>query len=258
MNFDKFNQILETRWNYGEIENADIVSEYKNVGCGDAYRLYLNVQEDQIKDAKYTTTGCSFSLASLAIACELLKNSSLKEAKEITPDKIEAYLDGFPERRKNYAVTAIQAVNKVIADFEKGKGLPQEKVITRENTLDKLKRQGHLKKEKLNSVMLDKLDLQNIDFSDSDLQNAYLKEANLSGTNLSNCNLRGAFLDGADLSGANLSNSDLRFAKLTNAKFDGTNFQNALYDIGTRVHPKDLYIFENMKKVGKDVYLKAG
>ena len=90
MNFDKFNAIVESRLHYGEIDAASVVSEFKNVGCGDNYRIFLKVEDNIIQEATYTTTGCSFSLASLSIICDLVKGKTLEEAKQLAAQELEA------------------------------------------------------------------------------------------------------------------------------------------------------------------------
>jgi len=258
MNFEKFNALVEGRVNYGELENAAVVSEYKNIGCGDGYRLYLDIEGDRIRDACYTTTGCSFSLASLAIICDLAKGKTLDEALSIKPEELEPAIDGYPERRKNYAVTAVQALQKAIRDYRANTGLKADEVISREKTLAHLKEHGHLRNLNLHSVMLDKLDLTGVDFSGSNLQHAFLRASNLTGANFAGANLRGAFLNDCILDRSNFAGADLRFAKLLGAQIVDCNFSGALYDIGTRVDPKNMYIFETMTQKGKELYLKSG
>lgn len=257
MNFDKFNALVEGRVNYGELETASVVSEYKNIGCGDGYRLYLEIEGETIRDARYTTTGCSFSLASLAIICDLAKGKTLAEAQAIKPEELEPAIEGYPEKRKNYAVTAVQALQKAIRDFAEQTGLKGEQVISREKTLEQLKELGHLRGLNLNSVMLDNLDLSGVDFSGANLQHAFLRGSNLTHANFSGANLRGAFLNDCILEGTNFENADLRFAKLLGAKIGSCNFANALYDIGTRVDTKNMHIFESMQQKGKEIYLKS-
>ncbi|MBN8222677.1 MAG: iron-sulfur cluster assembly scaffold protein [Spirochaetes bacterium] len=256
MNFEKFNALVEGRVNYGELENASVVSEYKNIGCGDGYRLYLDVEGNVIRDARYTTTGCSFSLASLAIICDLAKNKSLADALKIQPDELEPAIEGYPERRKNYAVTAVQALQKAIKDYQNQTGLQGEQVISRDKTLELLKANGHLRDQNLNSVMLDKLDLSGVDFSGSNLMHAFLRESNLSGANFSGANLRGAFLNDCLIENTNFENADLRFAKLLGAKIGSANWSGAFYDIGTRVDTKNMHIFDQMTQRGKEIYVK--
>lgn len=256
MNFEKFNALVEGRVNYGELENASVVSEYRNIGCGDGYRLYLDVEDEQIRDARYTTTGCSFSLASLAIVCDLAKGKTLEAALQISPEELEPAIEGYPERRKNYAVTAVQALQKAIRDYREQSGLKGDQVISRDKTLAHLREHGHLRGLNLNSVMLDKLDLSGVDFSEANLQHAFLRESNLTGANFSGANLRGAFLNDCVLNGTNFTGADLRFAKLLGAQITGSAFDAALYDIGTRVDTRNMHIFDTMVQKGKELYLR--
>jgi len=46
MDFDKFKKINDERPNYGEIEDADVVTFYKNSGCGDGYRIFLKIKQE--------------------------------------------------------------------------------------------------------------------------------------------------------------------------------------------------------------------
>lgn len=257
MNFEKFNALVEGRVNYGELETASVVSEYKNIGCGDGYRLYLEVDGDTIKDARYTTTGCSFSLASLAIICDIAKGKTISAARNIQPEELEPAIEGYPEKRKNYAVTAVQALQKALSDFEQQTGLKGEQVISREKTLEHLKEHSNLKGINLNSVMLDKLDLSGVDFSGANLQHAFLRGSNLTGAIFSGANLRGAFLNDCVLDKTDFTEADLRFAKLLGAQIGDCIFTGALYDIGTRVDTKNMHIFETMTQKGKEIYLKS-
>lgn len=256
MNFEKFNALVEGRVNYGELEQASVVSEYKNIGCGDGYRLYLDIEGNTIRNARYTTTGCSFSLASLAIICDLAKGKTLDEAAQIKPDDLEPAIEGYPERRKNYTQTAVQALHKAIRDYREQTGLSGEQVISRDKTLEFLKANGHLRGQNLNSVMLDKLDLSGIDFSGSNLMHAFLRESNLTGAKFAGANLRGAFLNDCVIHNTDFSGADLRFAKLLGAKISDSKFDGAFYDIGTRVDTRSMHIFDSMVQKGKELYIK--
>lgn len=238
MNFERFKQINDQRLNYGEIENAEIISFYRNHGCGDGYRIFLKLEEKGstkiIKDAKFTTTGCSFSFVALALGLEFIKNKTLEEAQKISPIDIENLFE-FPERRKNYPISAVEAIRKAIADFFNGK---KAEFVSKSEFKKKLLEQGHFRNENLKHIVLENEDLRYIDFSGANLQNAFLQNANLEGANLKDANLKGAYLNQANLKNANLENADLRFAKLVGANLEGANFTNAIYDIGTRIDPK--------------------
>jgi NifU-like protein involved in Fe-S cluster formation len=131
MNFEKFKEINDTRMNYREMEDATVVSNYRNVGCGDGYRIYLKIDENErITDASYTTTGCGFGITALAMATEIAKNKTVSEAESLTESDIEKLFE-FPERRKNYPESAIAALKQAIKDFKSGDGIPKEKRITK-------------------------------------------------------------------------------------------------------------------------------
>ena len=259
MDFERFKEINDTRLNYREMEEADVVSSYRNVGCGDGYRLYLKFDESdpekRVTDASYTTTGCGFGVAALAMATEWVKGKTLAQAEAITAQDIEGMFE-FPERRKNYPDSAVEAVQKAVADYKNGTGIKPEDRISKQAAMDKLKSQGHLRGEKLTQVILEGEDLHGVDFSGANLGNAFLQNANLEGANLSGARLRGAFLNNCNLNGADLRGADLRWAKLVGAKIEGARFEEAVYDIGTRLDPKQIHLFKVMKKEGRDVYLE--
>ncbi|MCB1172332.1 MAG: pentapeptide repeat-containing protein [Leptospiraceae bacterium] len=256
MDFERFKEINDTRLNNHEMEQASVVSSYRNLGCGDGFRIYLQIDdaEQRITDASFTTTGCGFGLVSLAMACEWVKGKSLDEAAAIQSTDIEG-LFAFPPRRKNYPDSAVEAMQKAVADYRNGSGIKPEDRVTRQNALKLLASQGHLRNAVLKQVILDGADLSGIDLSGADLSHAFLQNANLSGANLRGVRLRGAFLNQANLAGADLSEADLRWCKLSGANIESTRFTDARYDIGTRVDPRQTHIFESMIKMDeREIY----
>ncbi len=254
MDFNLFQKIQEEKPFYGELEEPTTISEFKNTGCGDIYRIFLKVQKGKIQEVSFTTTGCPFSLLALSLVAELLKGEPIEKVYKITPEDIEKKVGGFPERRKIYAEVALCAFQKAIEDYKENKGVPKEKFLGRSQVLKKLQEKKHLRGEKLDGVMLNDLKLDYIDFSGASLRGAFLEKSSLKGANFQGADLRGAFLNYAILEDANFQEADLRGAKLLFAKLEGAKFDKALYDIGTKVHPKDIHIFQTMRKVGKSLY----
>mgnify|MGYP000694632574 FL=1 len=64
----------------GKIDNATCSVEGINPLCGDELTLYLDVQDDQIKDIKLTAKGCSINTASGSMMSESVLGKSTKEA----------------------------------------------------------------------------------------------------------------------------------------------------------------------------------
>ena len=50
--------------NVGEIENANGIGEVGNAKCGDIMKIYLDVEDEIIKDVKFQTFGCGSAIAS--------------------------------------------------------------------------------------------------------------------------------------------------------------------------------------------------
>lgn len=256
MDFQRFKEINDTRMNYREMEDATVVSSYRNIGCGDGYRIYLKIDDNEkIVDASYTTTGCGFGITALAMVTEIAKNKTVVQAENLTEEDVEKEFS-FPERRKNYPQSAIAALRQALSDYRKGGGIPNEKRVSGTRALQILQERGHLRGENLESIILEKQNLDGVDFSRANLHNAFLQNNSFVGANFEGANLRGVFLNNCDLRNANFRGADLRWAKLTGAKIDGAEFSDAIYDVGTRVDSKQITIFNVMKKVGKDLYIK--
>ncbi|MBE7439027.1 MAG: pentapeptide repeat-containing protein [Spirochaetales bacterium] len=255
MDFERYKEINDRRLHYGEMEDASVVSSYRNTGCGDGYRLYLKIEDDRIVDASYTTTGCGFGLTALAMATEWVKGRTLDEAEAMTGQDIESLFE-FPPRRKNYPESAVQAMQKAVADYRSGTGIRPEDRVSAKHALALLREQGHLRGAKLNQVVLENEDLSTVDFSGADLSHAYLIKCNLKNASFAGARLRGTFLNQANLEGADFRNADLRWAKLSGANLEGAQFAGAQYDIGTRVDARYTQIFSTMVQAGKEAYVE--
>lgn len=260
MDFERFKKINDERLNYREIEDASVVSSYRNTGCGDGYRLYLKIDEGdpekRVIDASYTTTGCGFGLVSLAMATEWVKGKSLQKAGEITVEDIENEFN-FPPRRKNYPASAVECLRKAVSDYRSGTGIDPKDRVSRKSALEKLKKQKHLRNADLRQVILEGENLQEVDLSGADLSHAFLTNCSLKGAKLKKARLRGAFLNNADLTGADLREADLRWAKLTGAQLKDVRMNNAVYDVGTRLDPRHNHLFAIMQRgKGMDIYMQ--
>ena len=114
MNFERYKKMNDEKENSRVIEDATVSHIYTNGACGDGYHLYLKLKDGVIEDASYTTSGCGFGLAALAVITKLVKGKSLDEAAKIGPAEIEADFE-FPEKRRNYPETATEAMAQAIA-----------------------------------------------------------------------------------------------------------------------------------------------
>lgn len=115
MDFERYKRMNDEKEGSREMADATVDHTYHNDACGDGYRIFLKLGSDgRIADASYTTTGCGFGLAALAVITKLVKGKTLEEAGRIGPAEIEADFE-FPERRRNYPVTATEAMQQALA-----------------------------------------------------------------------------------------------------------------------------------------------
>jgi len=63
----------------GEMENPSITLERNNPVCGDEIRLYLRIEDDRVKEAKFLGRGCSISQASASMLMEQIQGASFAE-----------------------------------------------------------------------------------------------------------------------------------------------------------------------------------
>jgi nitrogen fixation NifU-like protein len=109
--------------NVGEIENADGVGMVGNPKCGDIMKIYLEVENDVITDAKFKTFGCGAAVASSSMATELIKGKSISEAWDVTNKAVIEALEGLPPVKVHCSVLAEEAIHKAINDYREKHGL---------------------------------------------------------------------------------------------------------------------------------------
>ena len=108
--------------NVGEIENADGVGIVGNPVCGDIMKMYLKIENNVIKDAKFKTFGCGAAVATSSMATELIIGKTLEEALDITNNTVAEALDGLPPVKMHCSNLAQQAVKAAIDDYKKRNG----------------------------------------------------------------------------------------------------------------------------------------
>ena len=110
--------------NVGEIPDANGIGEVGNPQCGDIMKIYLKVEDDIIKDAKFKTFGCGSAIASSSMATELIKGKKIDDAWELTNKAVAEALDGLPAIKMHCSVLAEEAIHKAINNYRESAGLP--------------------------------------------------------------------------------------------------------------------------------------
>jgi NifU-like protein involved in Fe-S cluster formation len=118
MNFAKFQQLVEQRTGFRTMEQPMATGEYFSDSCGDMYTYYLKVGPgEKIEDVSYFTTGCGFGTATCSVLVDLVQGKTLDEAYAVSEADIEAALDGYPEKKKDYPGRSLAALRVAIDDY---------------------------------------------------------------------------------------------------------------------------------------------
>ncbi|WP_416148302.1 Fe-S cluster assembly sulfur transfer protein SufU [Salipaludibacillus sp. HK11] len=131
--------------NYGKLDGDDVrKTYYKNPTCGDVMTLYLQLEQNKIKNVSFEGEGCSISMASSSMMTELIQDKDLTFVSETrnefeqlirtgeqTNDDIDLgdalSLQGVHKlrARHNCALMAWQALDKILEDETSYQGLKE-------------------------------------------------------------------------------------------------------------------------------------
>ncbi|SDP02988.1 Fe-S cluster assembly protein NifU [Desulforhopalus singaporensis] len=115
---DKVQQHFLEPKNVGEIENPSGTGDVGSLACGDALKLTLKIDEnDIIVDAKFKTFGCASAIASSSVLTEIIKGMSVDEAAKVTNEDIAEALGGLPKEKMHCSVMGREALEAAIADY---------------------------------------------------------------------------------------------------------------------------------------------
>jgi nitrogen fixation NifU-like protein len=116
--------------NWGIMNNA---SGYGKVTgpCGDTMEISIKVGNNRIVKCTYDTDGCGASIVCGSLVTEMVIGKTVKEARQITQDKVLQFCGGLPEEDKHCVLLAANTLHKAIDDYEMLKNDPWKKLYRR-------------------------------------------------------------------------------------------------------------------------------
>lgn len=112
--------------NVGQIDNANAVGEVGNAKCGDIMKIYMDIQDDVIKDVKFKTFGCGAAIATSSMATEMVKGKTVDEALALTNKAVMEALDGLPPVKVHCSLLAEEAIHAALWDYAEKHGIKIE------------------------------------------------------------------------------------------------------------------------------------
>jgi nitrogen fixation NifU-like protein len=104
--------------NVGSIKNPSAHVAYTGP-CGDTMEVYLKIESNVIRDAKFQATGCAGAFSSGSALMEMVKGKSLEEAEKITEEDIINFLEGIPKQKFHCACLAKRTLQKTIEKYRR-------------------------------------------------------------------------------------------------------------------------------------------
>lgn len=134
--------------NVGIIEDADGVGTVGNKQCGDIMKIFLKIEDNVIKEAKFKTFGCGAAVATSSITTELVIGKTVDEALKLTNAAVVEALHGLPPIKIHCSCLAEEALHAAIYDYAVKNNLQFEGLKEPDNALhDKLHEEEHLRTE---------------------------------------------------------------------------------------------------------------
>jgi NifU-like protein involved in Fe-S cluster formation len=106
--------------NVGRIEKPSVHLAYTGP-CGDSMEVYLKIESDVIKDAKFQAIGCAGAFSAGSALMKMVKGKALEEAVRVTEEDIINFLGGIPKQKIHCACLAKRTLEMAINKYRRMK-----------------------------------------------------------------------------------------------------------------------------------------
>lgn len=101
---------------YGDMDLPDGYARVTGP-CGDTDEIYLRIGEGKIREVKFVTDGCLYSLAACNAAAHLATGKTLHQCFSINQRSILEHLKGLPDDHAHCALLAATTLYKAVNDY---------------------------------------------------------------------------------------------------------------------------------------------
>jgi nitrogen fixation NifU-like protein len=92
--------------------------------CGDTDEFFVRIFSSRIREIRFRTTGCFFTIAACDAVATMAEGRTVREGLRITQEAVLEYLGGLPDDHKHCALLAANTLHKSLkAYIVRGTGL---------------------------------------------------------------------------------------------------------------------------------------
>lgn len=115
--------------NMGRIDDADMLIQVGDPGCGDSLLLFMKIEDDVLVDIKYKIYGCGAAIATSSIGSEMAKGKTLNELLELRAEDVSKALGGLPEEKEHCSNLVASALHAGIIEYRANRKDPNKKPL---------------------------------------------------------------------------------------------------------------------------------
>jgi nitrogen fixation NifU-like protein len=99
------------------MSDPDGVGTAGDPGCGDNFKMFIQVQGDRITNISFLVFGCCAAIACGSMTTVLAKGKTIEEALKITEQAVVDALDGLPETKQHCSNLGVSALKAAIENY---------------------------------------------------------------------------------------------------------------------------------------------
>jgi len=104
--------------NAGELKGFNCKGRFGDQNCSDVVEIYLLLESEIIKDAKFKVFGCPGAVSTTDAFIDLAKGKTIKKALSISEEDISNMLGGLPLSHMHCSRLPIEAFRKAVEGYK--------------------------------------------------------------------------------------------------------------------------------------------
>jgi nitrogen fixation NifU-like protein len=105
----------KTPRNFGELKGDTVSSRAENPSCGDSISMSVRIEDNKIKDIKFSGNGCAISIASASMLTDKVKGMEMLKIVDLDFEFVQEMLGiKVTEARKRCAMLPLNVLKKIV------------------------------------------------------------------------------------------------------------------------------------------------